>query len=138
VTNSLGDAGSAQAPATQSGASTKLHPQAPGPSPVSSDARQSPDSSEGRQTKRILGFAPNFQAVSADTPLSPLSFKQKFWLATEGTFDYSSFIFAGMQAGVEQARNMYPEFHQGAAAYGRYCRHTFTDFSTDVGLGRIG
>jgi hypothetical protein len=105
---------------------------------VSSDARQSPDSSEGRQTKRILGFAPNFQAVSADTHLSPLSFKQKFWLATEGTFDYSSFIFAGMQAGVEQARNMYPEFHQGAAAYGRYCRHTFTDFSTDVGLGRIG
>src|SRR5882762_7728438 len=69
-------AGSAQAPAIQSGASTKLHTQAHGPSPVSSDPRSSPDSSEGRQTKRILGFAPNFQAVSADTHLSPLSLKQ--------------------------------------------------------------
>jgi hypothetical protein len=70
---------------------------------------------------------PNFSAVSANTELPPLSPKQKFWLATQGTFDYSSFISVGLQAGVEQATNTYPEFHQGAAGYGRYYWHTFAD-----------
>jgi hypothetical protein len=117
--------GSAQAPAIQSAANTNS--QGPGSSPTSSDTTQSADSSEGQQTKRILGIVPNFQAVSANTHLPPLSPKQKFWLATEGTFDYSSFISVGMQAAIEQVTNTYPEFHQGAAAYGRYYWHTFAD-----------
>lgn len=116
---------SAQSPAAQSAANT--NPQIPGSSPASSDTKQSPDSSEGQQTKRILGIVPNFQAVSANTHLPPLSPKQKFWLATEGTFDYSSFISVGMQAAIEQVTNTYPEFHQGASAYGRYYWHTFAD-----------
>ena len=32
-----------------------------------------------------------------------------------------------MQAAIEQATNTYPEFHQGAAGYGRYYWHTFAD-----------
>jgi hypothetical protein len=32
-----------------------------------------------------------------------------------------------MQAAIEQATNTYPEFHQGAAAYGGYYWHTFAD-----------
>ncbi len=70
---------------------------------------------------------PNFQAVSANTHLPPLSPQQKFWLATEGTFDYSSFISVGIQAAIEQAAKSYPEFHEGAAAYGRYYWHAFAD-----------
>lgn len=85
------------------------------------------DDLQGKQTKRILGMVPNFEAVSADTHLPPLTFKQKFWLATQGSFDYSSFVFVGMQAGVEEATNTYPEFHQGAAGFGRYYWHTFVD-----------
>ena len=88
---------------------------------------QSTNGSEGQQTKRILGIQPNFQAVSANVVPPPLTVKQKFWLATEGSFDYSSFISVGIQAGVEQATKTYPEFHQGAAAYGRYYWHTFAD-----------
>jgi hypothetical protein len=99
----------------------------PGSSPASSNTTQSTDSSEGQQTKRILGIAPNFQAVSANTHLPPLSPRQKFWLATQGTFDYSSFISVGFQAAIEQASKTYPEFHQGAAGYGRYYWHTFAD-----------
>ena len=118
---------SVQAPATQSAADATPNLQTPVSSPASSGTTQSPDSSEGQQTKRILWIVPNFQAVSANTHLPPLSFKQKFWLATEGTFDYSSFISVGMQAAIEQATNTYPEFHQGAAAYGRYYWHTFAD-----------
>ncbi len=91
------------------------------------EAMLSPLSSTGEQTKRILGIMPNFEAVSANTHLPPLSLKEKFWLATENTFDYSSLISVGMQAAIEQAKNQYPEFHEGAAAYGRYYWHTFAD-----------
>lgn len=91
-----------------------------------------PISSQGQQTKRILGIVPNFEAVSANTHLPPLSLKQKFWLATENTFDYSSLISVGMQAAIEQASNTYPEFHHGAAAYGRYYWHTFADAGVET------
>jgi len=111
----------------QSGASTKPNPEATGSSQASCDTKPSADGSEGQQTKRILGIAPNFQAVSANTYLPPLSPRQKFWLATESTFDYSSFIAVGFQAAIEQATKTYPEFHQGAAGYGRYYWHTFAD-----------
>ena len=88
---------------------------------------QPDDGSQGKQTQRILGVVPNFQAVSADIHLAPLDLKQKFWLATKNSFDYSSFLFVGIQAGVEEATNTYPEFHHGAAAFGRYYWHTFAD-----------
>src|SRR5271165_1055666 len=55
------------------------------------EAMRFPLTSTGQQTKRILGIMPNFDAVSANTHLPPLSLRQKFWLATENTFDYSSF-----------------------------------------------
>jgi hypothetical protein len=90
-------------------------------------SRQISGTGEGQQTKRILGIAPNFQAVSANLHLPVMTVKQKLWLATEGTFDYSSFISVGIEAGVEQATKTYPEFHQGAAGYGRYYWHTFAD-----------
>jgi hypothetical protein len=121
---------SVQAPTPQSPDNTKTTAQASPPSPPSppsSGTPQSADESGGQQTKRILGIVPNFQAVSANAHLPPLSRKQKFWLATQGTFDYSSFISVGLQAGVEQATNTYPEFHQGAAGFGRYYWHTFAD-----------
>jgi hypothetical protein len=94
---------------------------APSVPPVATDA------SDGKQTKRIFGIMPNFQAVSADTHVPPLTASQKFWLATENTFDYSSFISVGIQAAIEQATHAYPEFQQGAAGYGRYYWHTFVD-----------
>jgi hypothetical protein len=82
---------------------------------------------EGKQTKRILFIVPNFRSVSADAKLPPQSVRDKFMDATEDSFDYSSFIFAGLLAGVGQAENSYPEFRQGAAGYGRYFWHTFAD-----------
>jgi hypothetical protein len=86
-----------------------------------------PNNGGGVQTKRIAGFVPNFQAVSADTVVQPLSFKQKFMLASHSTFDYSSFAFVGLQAGIEEATNTYPEFHKGEAGFARYYWHTFAD-----------
>jgi hypothetical protein len=82
---------------------------------------------QGKQTKRILGIIPNFRSVSADQKLPPQSTKEKFMTAFQDSFDYSSFIFVGVQAGAAQASNSYPEFHQGAAGYARYYWHTFAD-----------
>jgi len=84
-------------------------------------------STQGKQTKRILGIVPNFRAVSADEKLPPQSVKDKFVTSTQDSFDYSAFIFAGILAGISQAEDSYPEFHQGAAGYGRYYWHTFAD-----------
>jgi hypothetical protein len=82
---------------------------------------------EGRQTKRILWIIPNYRSVSANTHLPPQGLKEKFWLATQDSFDYSSFIMAGILAGTGQAKNSVPEFRQGAAGFGRYYWHSFAD-----------
>lgn len=93
----------------------------------SAPAPQSDDISEGKQSKRILGIIPNYRAVSADATLPPLSVKGKFVLATQDSFDYSSLLVAGFMAGLGQARDSTPEFHQGAEGYARYTWHAFAD-----------
>jgi hypothetical protein len=85
------------------------------------------DSGEGQQTKRILWIVPNFRAVSAGTKLPKQSVRDKFETAALDSFAYSSFVFAGIQAGASQATDAYPEFHQDAAGFGRYYWHTFGD-----------
>ncbi|MCU1223347.1 MAG: hypothetical protein JWQ42_1440 [Edaphobacter sp.] len=80
-----------------------------------------------QQTKRILGIIPNFRAVNANTHLPPQSVKDKFVTATQDSFDYSSVILPAALAGYSMATNATPEFHQGAAGYGRYFWHTYVD-----------
>src|SRR5580704_1975996 len=98
---------------------------------VAKTSSLSSDSSDTEQTKRILGFIPNFRSVSADVILPPQTPKDKFKVGLQDTFDYSNFIFVGAQAGLSQATNSYPAFHQGARGYGRYYWHTFADQSDE-------
>jgi hypothetical protein len=95
--------------------------------PASANTIQSSSGSEGRQPKRILWIIPNYRSVSADAQLPPESTKDKFWLATQDSFDYSSFVLAGILAGDGQATNATPQFGQGTAGYGRYYWHSFAD-----------
>jgi len=99
--------------------------------PAKTEAPESPGTirpnEKLEQPKRILGIIPNYRAVSADTQLPPLSTWKKFTLATQDSFDYSSFIYAGMLAGVAQASGSVPKFGQGAAGYGRYYWHSLAD-----------
>jgi hypothetical protein len=114
--------------------------QAPPPPEAASDAQSQAESAirpsesgrvdgddDARQSKRILWIFPNYRAVSAGTQLPALSVREKFWLATQDSFDYSSFISAGMLAGVSQANKSYPEFGQGGKGYGRYYWHAVAD-----------
>jgi hypothetical protein len=98
------------------------------PSDVQNHVPAAKAADDGMQTKRILYIIPNFRAVSADQHLPPQTVKEKFNTAALDSVDYSSFIFVAIQAGVAQARNATPEFHQGAAAYGRYYWHTYADY----------
>jgi len=115
---------------------TPLLPDAPRPAysqahpstrETSAKPDQQRDDSERAQTKRILWIIPNYRAVSASTKLPPLSTRTKFVLATQDSFDYSSFILAGLLAGYNQALNSSPEFRQEASGYGRYYWHSFVD-----------
>lgn len=81
----------------------------------------------GQQTKRILYIMPNFHSVSAGSQLPPQSARGKLLNATEDSFDYSSFVFVGVLAGIAQAQRSTPEFGQGSAGYGRYYWHSFVD-----------
>ncbi len=81
----------------------------------------------GVQTKRILWIYPNFRSVSASTYLPPQSFKEKVWLATQESFDYSAFIYEGIVAGIAMGQKSEPSFGQGASGYGLYYAHTFAD-----------
>jgi hypothetical protein len=94
--------------------------------PATSDPNAPP-----QQTKRIMGIVPNFTAVSADTKLPPQSAKDKFLIAGRNSFDYGSFILTAFQSGIAMANNSYPEFHQGAAGYGRYYWHTLADTANE-------
>jgi hypothetical protein len=139
-------AGLALSPAPQRTemAATAL-PDAPTPSAAPDGQQSSPPSTtssatsgtlspgEAGQTKRILWIVPNFRAVNAGAKLPPQSVKEKFKTGALDSFDYSSFIFVGIQAGISQASDAYPTFRQGAAGYGRYYWHTFAD-QTDENL----
>ena len=105
--------------------------------PTTSPQSQTSDKSDAanpngpQQTKRILGIMPNFSAVSADTKLPPLPPKEKFHLAARNSFDYSSFLIAGFQAGFAMNGKSYPEFGQGMVGYGRYYWHTLADTANE-------
>jgi hypothetical protein len=111
------------APAKTAGDGKSSLPDAPTPKidPVN------PNDQAGRQPKRILGVIPNYRAVSANVHLPPQTLKEKFWLATQDTFDYSDFILVGGLAGIAQAQNSQPSFGHGGSAYGQYYWHIFVD-----------
>jgi hypothetical protein len=115
-----------------------LYPQA-GQTPAPNAAQQTPPAPQqttnpdavsangAQQTKRVLGIIPNFSSVSADIKLPPQTPKQKLKLAARNSFDYSSFLVAGVQAGFAMDSKSYPEFGQGMEGYGKYFWHTLAD-----------
>ena len=123
-----------QVSAQQQGSSEEASPQreaSPDLPPQAGSDKSLPESGQAdddaKPSKRILGIFPNYRAVSSTTIQPPLSVRQKFWLATQDSFDYSAFISAGIISGVSQARNSYPEFGHGAKAFGRYYWHGVAD-----------
>jgi len=88
-----------------------------------------PDKSQpaNQQPKRILGVMPNFRAVSAGTVAPPPTPRQAFILATQNSFDYSSFIFVGFTSAFAEWTNAHKQLGQGMPGYGRYYWRGYVD-----------
>lgn len=80
-----------------------------------------------QQPKRILGVMPNFRAVSPGTIPPPPTFRQSFILATQNSFDYSSFIFVGMTSALAFGTDAHPQLGSDPSAYWAYYWRGFVD-----------
>jgi hypothetical protein len=78
------------------------------------------------ETQRVLGIIPNFY-ISYDHHALPLSTKQKFELAWKSNLDPVTFAASGVIAGVEQARNSYGGYGQGAQGYAKRYGASYAD-----------
>src|SRR5581483_4905341 len=96
------------------------HPQtqAPDNGKVAPSNAQAPLSKQ--QPKRILGVMPNYRAVSAGAIPPPPTPKQALKIATENTFDYSSFAFVGITSLMAEGTDAQPELGKGVRGFGRY------------------
>ena len=70
---------------------------------------------------------PNFRAVSAGALPPPPTPKQSFILATQNSFDYSSFLFVGITSLLAEGTDAHPQLGKGPAGFGRYYWRGFVD-----------
>jgi hypothetical protein len=70
------------------------------------------------EKQRVVGFVPNY-FVSYSRQFAPLSAKQKFSLGFHVVLDPTTFLFAGVAAGIEQANNTFPGYGPGPQGFGK-------------------
>ena len=86
------------------------------------------------ERQRLLGVIPNY-FVSYSPQAGPLTPKQKFGLALKSTIDPFNFGITAVIAGVEQARNDYSGYGQGAQGYAKRYGASYADFFTGTLIG---
>ncbi len=80
-----------------------------------------------QQPKRILGMMPNYRAVSAGTIPPPPTLKQSFKIATQNSFDYSSFVFVGITSAIAYGQGSHKQLGDSASAFWGYYWRGFVD-----------
>jgi hypothetical protein len=80
-----------------------------------------------KQPKRILGVMPNYRAVSAGEIPPPPTPMQAFKVATQNSFDYSSFIFVGVTSAIAEGTDAHPQLGKGIQGFGKYYWRGFLD-----------
>jgi hypothetical protein len=80
-----------------------------------------------QQPKRILGVMPNYRAVTAGVIPPPPTPKQAFKIATQNSFDYSSFTFVGLTSSIAEGTDAHPQLGKGMIGFGRYYWRGFVD-----------
>src|SRR6267378_1128928 len=83
----------------------------------------------GTVNDRIFEVLPNYGTVENAKELPPMTTGQKFRLATAGVFDWGSYPFNGILAGIAQAKNDPKEWGQGWGAFGKRYGESFADNS---------
>jgi hypothetical protein len=87
-----------------------------------------------QEKQRVLGVVPNFY-VSYEHNAVPLTSKQKFELAWKSTVDPVSFGLTGAIAGIQQARNDFSGYGEGAQGYARRYGASYADFVASTYIG---
>jgi hypothetical protein len=77
------------------------------------------------EKQRVLGIIPNFYS-SYIWNAAPLPAKQKFELAMRSRTDPVAFVISGVVAGIEQARDRFPAYGQGAEGYAKRYGASYT------------
>ena len=81
-----------------------------------------------------MGIIPNFN-TSYSQNAAALSAKQKFQLAFRSAVDPFTFVAAGLDAALEQSRNGFPGYGQGAEGYGKRMGAAYADAFSGTMLG---
>ena len=87
---------------------------------------QSEKELSAEEKQRMLGVIPNFNTVMSGEA-APIDAHQKFVLFFKSSVDPFQFVAAGLDAGIEQWQDSYPEYHFGLAGYARRYGASFTD-----------
>jgi hypothetical protein len=91
---------------------------------------------KSEEKQRVLGVLPDF-FVSYASNAVPLTAAQKFRLGWKTIIDPVSLLGTGISAGVQQGRNNYPEFGQGAEGYAKRFGAQYANRVSRVIIGRV-
>jgi hypothetical protein len=86
--------------------------------------------------QRLLGVLPDF-FVSYAQDAAPLTAAQKFQLGWKTIIDPVSLLGTGISAGIQQARNNYPEFGQGTEGYAKRFGAQYANRVSRVIIGHV-
>ncbi|HVZ85087.1 MAG TPA: hypothetical protein VG893_15535 [Terracidiphilus sp.] len=101
-------------------------PDAPEPQQQNGQKPSQPDASK-QQPKRILGIMPNYRAVSAGSIPPPPGPRRAFIIATQNSFDYSSFVFVGLTSLIAEGEDAHPSLGKGVPGFWAYSWRGFID-----------
>lgn len=104
------------------------------PVPAAGAAVAKPAAPETPKDDRIFFALPNLLTVENAQKLPPLTTKQKFVTVAEGCFDPVEVAFIGTQAGIGQADDTDPTYHQG---FKGYSKRFGTDYADSI-IGNFG
>ena len=79
--------------------------------------------------QKVFGIIPNFFVVYKKNPV-PLNAKQKLELSFHGIIDPFPFVSSAVVAGVEQATDTLPGYHQGVEGYAKRYGATYVNFAS--------
>jgi hypothetical protein len=109
-------------------------PQAAGATPASGSPQTHsavpsgpPAPPDMQQPKRILGVMPNYRAVSTGAVYTPPTWRESLVMATENSFDYSSFIFTGLTSMIAEGDDAHPQLGKGVPGFWAYSWRGFID-----------
>ncbi len=114
----------AETPAPASQQPAKKGQATPATEPQPGDANYTLKSAEHQ---RILGVIPEFQAVNHSGVYKPLTVGEKFGLMWKSSTDPYIFTLDAIVAGIGQAKNSNPGYHQGAEGYFKRYAASYAD-----------